>query len=146
MKRFLKFFLILVIIAGVIAGAIYGYSRYTLSKPAPVTSASNWMMDYVPNQVYFGGNVVSDEPGYYREGAFGVRVENLLVLRRTAGRRFYFETLTLAPYEPEAILTDQLSDDDIAWVNRYHGNVYRKLSPYLTDDEAAWLKEQTKPF
>ena len=92
------------------------------------------------------GNVVSDEPGYYREGAFGIRVENLLVLRRTAGRRFYFETLTLAPYEPDAILTDQLSDDDIAWINRYHGNVYRKLSPYLTDEEAAWLKEQTKPL
>ena len=91
------------------------------------------------------GEVVSDEPGYYREGAFGVRIENLIVRRRNLQLRPYLETLTVVPYEPEAILTDKLSAEEKRWLNRYHGHVYEALSPHLSEEERDWLKSQTKP-
>ena len=92
------------------------------------------------------GNIVSDEPGYYREGAFGVRIENLLVVERTAGRRLYFDPLTVVPYEPEAILAEEMTEQEITWLNRYHAHVYEKLAPHLTEKEREWLRIQTAPF
>ena len=91
------------------------------------------------------GEVVSDEPGYYREGSFGVRIENLIVRRRNLQLRPYLETLTLAPYEPEAILVDRLSDEEKRWLNRYHQHVCEMLAPHLSEEEREWLKEQTRP-
>ena len=61
MKRLLKTLLVLLIIGGLVAGGIYGYSRYTMSQPAEVQPVGNWLMEYVPNQSYIGGSVVSDE-------------------------------------------------------------------------------------
>lgn len=91
------------------------------------------------------GEVVSDEPGYYREGDFGVRIENLIVRRRNLQLRPYLETLTLVPYEPEAILVDRLSDEERRWLNRYHQHVCEMLAPHLSEEERKWLKEQTSP-
>ncbi|MBQ3159330.1 MAG: hypothetical protein IJC00_02625, partial [Clostridia bacterium] len=61
MKRLLKTLLVLLIIGGLVTGGIYGYSRYTMSQPAEVQPVGNWLMEYVPNQSYIGGSVVSDE-------------------------------------------------------------------------------------
>lgn len=111
--------------------------------PARIVNSNNKDMDDHP---LVRGNVVSDEPGYYRENEFGIRIENLIAVARTAGRRLYFEPLTLVPYEPEAILAERLSDEEKRWLNRYHRHVYEKLSPHLSGPERIWLEEVTSPL
>jgi Xaa-Pro aminopeptidase len=110
--------------------------------PVRIINANNHHLEDKP---LLRGNIVSDEPGYYREGAFGVRIENLLVVERTAGRRLYFDPLTVVPYEPDAILADEMTEQEITWLNRYHEHVYEKLAPHLSSREREWLQLQTAP-
>lgn len=110
--------------------------------PVRIINANNHHLEDKP---LLRGNIVSDEPGYYREGAFGVRIENLLVVERTAGRRLYFDPLTVVPYEPDAILADEMTEQEITWLNRYHAHVYEKLAPHLSSKEREWLQLQTAP-
>jgi Xaa-Pro aminopeptidase len=96
------------------------------------------------------GMVVSNEPGYYKEGAFGIRIENL-VLVRDAGviekkPALSFETLTLVPMDRRLIKLELMNDDEITWLNDYHARVARELSPFLDGLEVAWLQEATKPL
>lgn len=97
------------------------------------------------------GMVVSNEPGYYKEGSFGIRIENL-VLVREAGKmeggkaRLAFETLTLVPIDRRLIKPEMMNDEEITWLNDYHAHVERELSPHLDAREQAWLKEATKPL
>ena len=95
------------------------------------------------------GMVVSNEPGVYREGSHGIRTENILVVRRgekTADGQFmYFDTLTYAPIDREAIDTQYMQPVDIERLNGYHAAVYEKTAPYLTEEERAWLAEVTAP-
>ncbi len=111
--------------------------------PVRIINVNNHTLEDKP---LLRGNIVSDEPGYYREGAFGVRIENLLVVERTAGRRLYFDPLTVVPYEPDAILTDEMTEQEITWLNRYHAHVYEKLAPHLSKEERDWLRMQTAPL
>ena len=74
-----------------------------------------------------------------------MRIENLLVVERTAGRRLYFDPLTVVPYEPDAILADEMTEQEITWLNRYHEHVYEKLAPHLSSREREWLQLQTAP-
>ena len=119
-----------------------GYVLSVHEGPVRIINTNNHTLEDKP---LLRGNIVSDEPGYYREGAFGVRIENLLVVERTAGRRLYFDPLTLVPYEPEAILADKMTEQEINWLNRYHAHVYEKLAPYLSEEEREWLRVQTAP-
>lgn len=93
------------------------------------------------------GMLTSDEPGVYLEGKFGIRLENLMlchVVKETVYGRFMgFETVTMAPFERTAILPDRMSDRERALLNAYHKKVYTTLAPYLTVEEAAWLKTET---
>ena len=96
------------------------------------------------------GNVFSDEPGIYRTGEYGIRTENLVVTKkvdapqsRTTGEDYYeFETLTLCFYDTRLIAREMLTDDERAWLNAYHARVYKEVSPLLSADEAAWLKQK----
>lgn len=96
------------------------------------------------------GMIVSDEPGLYLAGKFGVRLENLLLCRKDEktehGEFLCFETLTMAPFDKEAIDVSLMSGRELALLNAYHGQVYRALAPYLTGEEAAWLAEATAPL
>lgn len=96
------------------------------------------------------GNVLSIEPGYYREGAFGMRIENLaLVVEREttdSGTFLGFESLTLAPYERDLIDLDMLSAEDRAQLDGYHQRVYTKLADKLDEQTANWLKQATRPL
>ena len=93
------------------------------------------------------GMVLSIEPGVYLEGKLGIRLENLVYIKR--GRwhfrpknEFYeFETLTLAPFEKNLIEKKLLSRDELLWLNSYHRNVYQKLSPFLGQPDKNWLKD-----
>lgn len=90
------------------------------------------------------GMIVSNEPGYYRKNRFGIRIENLLAVRRwesgSAEREMLeFRTLTLAPLEHRLIDPSLLHPDEIEWLNSYHETVFETLSPHCTPKTAAWL-------
>lgn len=95
------------------------------------------------------GMITSNEPGLYKAGKYGIRTENLvLCVEGTHSDEFgdflKFETLTLFPYDANLIDLSMLSDREIAQVNEYHAMVRTRLTPYLNDEEAAWLAEKTK--
>ena len=84
------------------------------------------------------GMVLSNEPGYYKKGAFGIRIENLLYIKRKKNNLF-FENLTLAPIDKELINFQLLSKSEKNYLFKYHVNVYSKLSKYLKNNEKKWL-------
>ncbi|MCW2273876.1 M24 family metallopeptidase [Rhodoblastus acidophilus] len=94
------------------------------------------------------GMILSNEPGYYREGAFGIRIENLVAVepKRIAGAErdmLGFETLTLAPIDTRPVDASMLDAEEKAWLNAYHARVRKTLSPLLSAPERAWLKQAT---
>ena len=94
------------------------------------------------------GMTVTDEPGIYMEGKFGVRIENTLLVtpykETPFGNFLQFESLTLAPIDTTPILMDMLLEEEKAWLNAYHAEVYRQLSPHLSDEENEWLAKATQ--
>lgn len=94
------------------------------------------------------GMVLSDEPGVYREGKHGIRIENLVSVRKGERSEFglflQFETLTLFPYDHSLIEVDMLSDEELEWVNVYHKRVWDHLSPFISDKKTLkWLGKMT---
>ena len=95
------------------------------------------------------GMIFSNEPGIYLAGKFGVRIENLVVVREAErtefGRFLKLEPLTLVPYDRDAIDLTMLSSRDVELLNDYHAKVCAAILPYLQGDELNWLKEVTAP-
>lgn len=106
-------------------------------------------MEYRPAPLH-AGMTITDEPGIYLEGKFGVRIENTLLIQpytETAfGRFLRFETLTLCPIDKAPIMPELLTPQELAWLNGYHETVYQKLSPHLDEAERQWLREATAPI
>ncbi len=96
------------------------------------------------------GMVVSNEPGLYLEGRFGIRHENLMLCcggeENECGRFLYFEPLTMVPFDRDAILPELMTERELAWLNEYHAKVYAALAPYLAGEELVWLREATAPI
>ena len=96
------------------------------------------------------GMILSNEPGYYREGAFGIRIENLVAVVPAAaeeGREFMgFETLTLAPVDRRLIDAGALARDERAWLDAYHARVAAEVGPLLAAADADWLVAATRPL
>lgn len=94
------------------------------------------------------GMVITDEPGIYEDGQFGIRIENEFIVRKGVqnkyGQFMYFETITFAPIDLDGIDPEEMSRDERAWLNNYHKDVYVKIGPHLTDEEREWLKEYTR--
>ncbi|MFI3172934.1 MAG: aminopeptidase P family N-terminal domain-containing protein [Eubacteriales bacterium] len=94
------------------------------------------------------GMVLTDEPGIYEEGWFGIRVENEFIVRKGEknkyGQFMYFETITLAPIDLDGINPEHMSLDERTWLNNYHAMVYEKIAPHLIEEEQIWLQEYTK--
>ncbi|MBO5549258.1 MAG: aminopeptidase P family protein [Prevotella sp.] len=94
------------------------------------------------------GMTVTDEPGIYLAGRFGVRIENTLLVtpyRETEfGQFLQFESLTLCPIDTTPIVRELLSQEEIDWLNQYHEMVFEQLSPHLEADEREWLRAQTR--
>ncbi|MBM6807639.1 aminopeptidase P family protein [Faecalicoccus pleomorphus] len=94
------------------------------------------------------GMIQSDEPGVYKEGEFGIRHENeLLVVKGTKnfyGQFMHFEPLTFVPFDLDGIDRSKMTQDEIEWLNAYHAQVYDTLHPYLNDEEKDWLKNATR--
>lgn len=96
------------------------------------------------------GMTITDEPGIYLEGRFGVRIENTLLVvpyqETEFGRFLQFEPLTLCPIDTEPLMPELLTDEERGWLNGYHQLVYERLAPHLDDEEQAWLRDATKPI
>jgi Xaa-Pro aminopeptidase len=97
------------------------------------------------------GMIVSNEPGYYREGAFGMRCENLVLVgpcEREGVERpmLEFETLTLVPFDRRLLDPSLLDPEQRGWLDRYHDRVWRQVGPLLGDSERAWLRRATRPL
>ncbi len=89
------------------------------------------------------GMIISNEPGFYKEGEYGIRIESLLLAQVSEDNELYFETITLAPIDKNLIVIDMLNDEEINWVNDYHVRVFETLSPLLDQPIVDWLKIAT---
>jgi Xaa-Pro aminopeptidase len=93
------------------------------------------------------GMILSNEPGYYVEGEYGIRIENLVVVQESeTDGMLEFETLTLTPIDRSLIDATLMSDAEIAWLDNYHDQVWETLSPLLSASDAMWLREATYPL
>lgn len=107
--------------------------------PNPVTSRGT--------TVFKPGMITSNEPGFYKDGAFGMRIENLILCVEAGeneyGKWLKFEDLTLFPIDTDLIDIQQMTAREIAWLNDYHAKVFAELSPELDREERAWLEAKT---
>lgn len=94
------------------------------------------------------GMITSDEPGYYVEGEYGIRHENMIVCKKAEKNEFgqfmCFEHLTMVPFDLDAVIPEQMSERERQLLNVYHADVYEKISPYLEEEEKEWLKGATR--
>lgn len=106
-------------------------------------------MNYVPAELK-AGMTVTNEPGIYRAGSHGVRIENTMLvtpyMQGEYGEFLQLEALTLCPIDKTPVIVEMMQDDEVDYLNAYHARVYEQLSPELTEEERAWLKEATAPI
>lgn len=104
----------------------------------------------VPNKVALEpGMILTNEPGVYREGKYGIRTENTMVVVKDTyseefGEFYKFDTISLCPIDLEGVNAELLNNEEKAWLNDYHKRVYESLSPYLNLEEREFLKKETR--
>jgi Xaa-Pro aminopeptidase len=120
-------------------GTGHGVGAYLGVHEGPVGISSRYT---TPFEV---GNVISNEPGYYKTGAFGIRIENLITVIESPDYPGYFEfeTLTLAPIDKRLIRKSLLSEAERAWLDAYHHRVWKEIGPRVTGKVRDWLKDAT---
>lgn len=126
-------------------GTGHGVGAYLNVHEGPHQFRMEWMpAPFVENMT------VTDEPGIYLPGRFGVRTENTLIIKHYKdtefGRFLQFEPLTLCPIDTTPILKDELLDEEVHWLNDYHKHVYDELAPHLEGADLEWLREATLPI
>ena len=103
---------------------------------------------YGENEPFAEGMIVSNEPGFYLEGQYGIRLENLILCKNAEkteyGQFLNFETITLVPFDLDAVDVSLLDCKEKQLLNDYHSRVYTEISPYLTEEEKEWLKVATR--
>ena len=109
--------------------------------PQRITKSSN-----SNNGVIKQGMILSNEPGFYKEGEYGIRIENLVICHTNNKNHLYFETISWAPIERDLIDNSMLSEKEIFWLNDYHREVYEKIGPYINKKELEWLANVTSPL
>ena len=95
--------------------------------------------------------ILSNEPGYYREGAFGIRIENLIVVEAAAEMgdkrdQLSFETLSWVPIDRRLVDTTMMASWEIEWLDTYHKNVREKIGPHVDGADRDWLEAATQPL
>jgi Xaa-Pro aminopeptidase len=120
-----------------------GYCLNVHEGPQSISPADN-------KTVIEAGMLTSNEPAIYREGEYGIRIENLILCYEDEetefGQFLRFDTVSLCYIEKKLIDRSLLDQEEIDWLNSYHSEVYDKLSPYLSLEEKLWLKEKTEPL
>jgi Xaa-Pro aminopeptidase len=127
-------------------GTGHGVGSYLSVHEGPQSISSRGMVALQP------GMVISNEPGYYKQGAYGIRIESLVVVTEpepiVGGERdmMGFETLTLVPIDRRLVLANMLSPDELAWLNAYHQRVREMIGPELGPADREWLEKATLPI
>ncbi|MEE2736129.1 MAG: aminopeptidase P family protein [Pseudomonadota bacterium] len=96
------------------------------------------------SQALLPGMILSNEPGFYKEGAFGIRCENLMAVYEAENEMLAFETVSFAPFDLSLIAVELLTEMEISWLNHYHDEVRRKLIPSLSAEDSEWLTAATQ--
>ena len=126
-------------------GTGHGVGSYLCVHEGPHQIRMEWM----PTPLR-AGMTLTDEPGLYLAGKFGVRIENTVLISdymsTEFGKFLQIEPLTLCPIDTTPIDVDMLLPEEIDWLNAYHHSVYEKLSPFLDEEEKIWLGNATKPI
>ena len=122
-------------------GTGHGVGSYLGVHEGPHRMASGSLVPFEP------GMIISNEPGQYLEGEFGIRIENLLVVVKSSANGFLeFTPLTLVPIDRRLIDIDQLSNEELDWLNDYHQKVYDNAIDKLDEETLGWLDEMCAPI
>ncbi|MBB4076589.1 Xaa-Pro aminopeptidase [Bartonella fuyuanensis] len=127
-------------------GTGHGVGSYLSVHEGPQNISRNGCQELIP------GMILSNEPGYYRKDAFGIRLENLMIVKPAQKidggdiEMLSFETLTHCPIDRRLILPELLTLQEKQWINDYHAHVYQINAPYLNEDDKKWVKEATMPL
>lgn len=127
-------------------GTGHGVGSYLSVHEGPQNISRKGCQELIP------GMILSNEPGYYREGAFGIRLENLMIVKPAQKinggdiEMLSFEILTHCPIDRRLILPELLTQEERQWLNDYHAHVYQVNAPYLNEEDKKWVKEATIPL
>lgn len=127
-------------------GTGHGIGSYLSVHEGPQSISRGGMVPLQP------GMLISNEPGYYKVGSYGIRIENVVLVASAekigAGERemMSFETLTLAPIDRHLVIREMLNQSECEWLNAYHQRVFEMLSPQLNEETRNWLKNATRPI
>ena len=97
-----------------------------------------------PQQELLPGMVISNEPGYYEEGNYGIRCENLVIVMERADGMLHFETISLAPFDLRLVNNDMMNQAELDWLNSYHRQVRDTLAPLMNEEDRIWLEGSTR--
>jgi len=121
-------------------GTGHGIGSFLSVHEAPQRIAKKSMFDSVE---LLPGMILSNEPGYYKENEYGIRTENLVVIKENNDKKLYFENISWCPIDLDLIERSMLDQIERNWLNKYHRKVYEKLHTYLDNQERDWLKKVT---
>ena len=124
-------------------GTGHGIGSFLSVHEAPQRISKKTMFESVE---LLPGMILSNEPGYYKEGEYGIRIENIVVVQDDKEDKLKFENISWAPIDRDLINPTMLNDNVLEWINEYHQKVYEKLSNFLTLEEKRWLQEVTMPL
>lgn len=109
-----------------------------------------WKEGRIPSAVLEKNMIITDEPGIYIENSHGIRLENELLVCEDVNNRYgqfmHFESLTFVPIDLDAVLPNQMSEEEREMLNEYHRHVYEKVAPFLNSEEQKWLRNCTRPI
>jgi Xaa-Pro aminopeptidase len=127
-------------------GTGHGVGSYLNVHEGPQSISKRGMEPLLP------GMIISNEPGFYVEEQYGIRIENLVIVKEAENiahgniETHCFETITLCPIDRRLIIADMLSSEEREWLNAYHHRVQKTLAPHLKNEESTWLSDATKPI
>jgi Xaa-Pro aminopeptidase len=126
-------------------GTGHGVGHYLCVHEGPISIKQDLNKETIRE-----GNILSNEPGIYREGEYGIRIENLMLCRKEKQTEFgsflSFETLTLCPIDKKLVNATLLSNEEVDWLNDYHSRIIAETNTYLEPDVLEWLKIQCSPI
>ena len=124
-------------------GTGHGIGSFLSVHEAPQRISKKSMF---PSVELLPGMILSNEPGYYKEGEYGIRIENIIVVKEENENQLKFENISWAPIDRDLINSEMLNKEELNWINDYHSKVFEKISGSLTLEEKNWLQKVTKPL
>ena len=124
-------------------GTGHGIGSFLSVHEPPQRISKKNMFSSVP---LLAGMILSNEPGYYKEGEYGIRTENILIVKEKNNNLLGFENISWAPIDRDLIEISLLNTNELKWLNEYHQTTYNKLSLFLTAEEKHWLQKVTLPL